>query len=104
MRAASSPEQAPDARAWFLYAEFDVVEHPRLVDSDYESDTNQIFPEYIRKLIDSRVSYLDSRLQGMNFISYSVPRTLSSLQNPGAVPMDAIFHGSQSVPQLTLEG
>jgi hypothetical protein len=100
MRAASSPEQAPDARAWFLCEEFDVVEHARLVDSD----TNQIFPEYIRKLIDSRISYLDSRLQGMNFISYSVPRTLSSLQNPGAVPMDAIFHGSQSVPQLTENG
>ena len=98
--ASSSSEQIPHARAWFLYAEFDVAVHSRLANSD----TNQIFPEYIRELIDSRLSYLDSRLKGMNFISYSVPRTLSTLQNRGVVPMDGIFYGSHVVSQCTVQG
>ena len=100
MRASSSSDQKPRARAWYLIAEFDVVVHPRLVNSE----TNQIFPEYIRGLIDSRVSYLNSNLKGMNFISYSVPKTLSSAQSRGVVPMDGIFHGSHVVAENTVQG
>ena len=99
-QADSTSSQTPRARAWFLYAQFDVAVHKRLANSN----TDQIFPEYIRELIDSRRSYLDSRLKGMNFISYSVPRTLSSLQNRGVVTMDGIFHGSHVVSQRTVQG
>ena len=88
------------ARAWFLYAEFDVTVHTRLANSN----TNQIFPEYIRELIDSRLSYLNSRLKGINFISYSVPRTLNSLLQRGVVSMNGIFHGSRVVSRHTVQG
>ena len=99
-KADSTSFQPPRARAWFLIAQFDVAVHMRFANSN----TDQIFPEYIRELIDSRRSYLDSRLKGMNFISYSVPRTLSSLQNRGVVTMDGIFHGSHVVSQHTVQG
>ena len=88
------------ARAWFLCAEFDVAVHTRLANFN----TNQIFPEYIRELIDSRLSYLNSRLKGINFISYSVPRTLYSLRQRGVVSMNGIFHGSRVVSQHTVQG
>ena len=91
---------SPHARAWLLCADFIVAAHPRLADITLD----QIFPAYISELIESRVSYLNSRLRGIHFISYSVSWTLSSLHDPGVVPMDAIFHGSHAVNQQTLEG
>ena len=92
--------QSPHARAWLLCADFIVAAHPRLADITLD----QIFPAYISELIESRASYLNSRLSVINFISYTVPWTLSSLQDPGVVPIDAIFHGSRAVNQQTLEG
>ena len=99
-RASSSSANEPRARAWIFNAQFDVAEHTRFANSD----TDQIFPEYIRELIDSRVSYLNSNLKGMDFISYSVPRTLSSVQSRGVVAMDGIFHGSHAVAEDTVQG
>jgi hypothetical protein len=88
------------ARTWFLQAEFDVAVHTRLANSN----TSQNFSEYIRELIDFRLSYLNSRLKGINFISYSMPRTLSSLRQRGIVSMNGIFHGSRVVSQHTVQG
>jgi len=73
--------------------------HPRLVNSD----TYQILPEYVREVIAARERYLDARIQGLKLITYSMPTTLSSLQNRGVVPVDAIFHGSHQVSQRTVD-
>ena len=47
------------ARAWFLVAEFDVAEHTRLTNSD----TDQLFPEYVREVFSAREKYLDARIK-----------------------------------------
>ena len=99
MRAGSSSATDPQARAWFLTAYFDVAKHTRLANSD----TDQIFPEYVRQVFAAREKYLDSRIKGLNLISYSIPTTLSSLRNRGVVPVEAIFHGSHLVSQRTIE-
>ncbi len=87
------------AHAWYLFAQFDVVKHPRLVNSDKD----QILPEYVREIIAAREKYLDARIQGLHLITYSMPTTLSSLQNRGVVPVEAIFHGSHQVSQRTVD-
>ena len=99
MRASSSSAADPQARAWFLCAQFHVAEHTRLANSD----TDQLFPDYVRKLFATREKYLDRRMKGLHLITYSMPTTLSSLQNRDVVPVDAIFHGSQLVSQRTVE-
>jgi hypothetical protein len=38
------------ARAWYLFAQFDVVMHPRLANSDKD----QVLPEYVREVIAAR--------------------------------------------------
>ena len=67
MSTGSSSANEPRARAWFLFARFDLAVHKQLVDSD----TNKIFPEYIRALLDARTKYRESRLQGLNLLTYS---------------------------------
>ena len=88
----------PQARAWFLFAQFHVAEHTRLANSD----TDQLFPEYVREVFAAREKYLDRRIKGLHLITYSMPTTISSLQNRGIVPVDAIFHGSHLVSQSTV--
>ena len=46
------------ARAWFFSAQLDVNVHKRLANPD----TDTIFPECIREVIDTRASYLAARL------------------------------------------
>ena len=99
MRASSSPAADPLARAWHLFAEFDIAKHTRLTNPD----TDQIFPEYVREVIAAREKYLDARIKGLHLITYSVPTTLSSLQNRDVVPVDAIFNASHLVSQRTVE-
>ena len=72
MRTGSSSATDPRAserraRAWYLFAQFDVVMHPRLVNSD----TYQILPEYVREVIAARERYLDAlaRIQGLKLIT-----------------------------------
>ncbi len=82
MRTGSSSATDPRAserraRAWYLFAQFDVVKHPRLVNTDKD----QILPEYVREIIAAREKYLDARIQGLKLITYAMPTTLSSLQN-----------------------
>ena len=93
MMSHSSSATDPRARAWFLTVKFDVAVHTRLINSD----TDQIFPDYVRQVFAAREKYLDSRIKGLQLITYSMPTTLSSLQNQEAVPVDAIFHGSHLV-------
>ena len=99
MRASSSSAADPLARAWPLVAEFDIAKHTRLTNPD----TDQIFPEYVREVIAAREKYLDARIKGLHLITYSVPTTLSSLQNRDVVPVDAIFNASHLVSQRTVE-
>ena len=99
MMSHSSSATDPRARAWFLTVKFDVAVHTRLTNPDKD----QIFPDYVRQVFAAREKYLDSRIKGLQLITYSMPTTLSSLQNQDAVPVDAIFHGSHLVSQRTME-
>ncbi len=89
----------PQARAWFLVAQFHVSEHVHLVNFD----TDQIFPEYVRELFAANEKYLDTRIKGLHLITYSVPTTLSSLEDRGVVPVDAIFQGPHLISHRTVE-
>ncbi len=77
MRPSSTSATNQQARAWYLYAEFDVAKHTRLANSD----TDQIITGYVREVIAAREQNLDARIKGLDLITYSVPTTLSSLQN-----------------------
>ena len=103
MSTGSSSANEPRARAWFLFARFDLAVHTRLVDSD----TNKIFPEYVRELLDARTKYRDSRVKGLNLFTYSMPTSLSSLADGharGFVPMEAIFQASRLVSERAVLG
>ena len=60
MRSPSSSATDPQARAWFLTAEFDVAVHTRLTNSD----TDQIFPDYVRHVFKAREKNFDSSIKG----------------------------------------
>ena len=62
MSAEASSENEPRARAWFLIAQFDLAVHTRLA----SYDTDQIFPGYVRELLDPRAKYRETRLKGMS--------------------------------------
>ena len=103
MRAGSSSAEEPRARAWFLFAQFDVAVHTRLANPD----TDQIFPEYVRELLDARKTYRDTRLKGLDLFTYSMPTSLSSLnegQDRGFVDMQGIVHGSHLVSEGAVRG
>ena len=99
MRDNISSGKDTSARAWHLFAQFHVAEHTRLADPE----TDQLFPDYVREIFAARAKYLDRRIKGLHLITYSMPTTLSSLQNRGVVPVEAIFHGSHLVSQRTFE-
>ena len=69
MSASSSSATDPQARAWFLCAQFHVAEHTRLANSD----TDQLFPDYVREIFATREKYLDKRMKGLHLITYSMP-------------------------------
>jgi hypothetical protein len=100
MRASSSSAKEPRARAWVFNAQFDVAEHTRFANSD----TDQIFPEYIREFLDTRASYLSKHLKGLTLVSCSVPTTLTSCCDKGVVYMQGILHGSHLVNERTVHG
>ena len=104
MSAHSSSANERRARAWLLHAQFHVAEHTRLANSD----TNQIFPEYIREFFNARASYLNKHLKSLNLISVSVPTTLSSPETldgyRDVVNVHGIFHGSHLVSERALQG
>ena len=99
MRGNFSSGKDTSARAWYLFAQFHVAEHTRLANPE----TDQLFPDYVREVFAARAKYLDRHIKGLRLITYSMPTTLSSLQNRGVVPVDAIFHGSHLVSQRTVE-
>ncbi len=72
MTASSSSAKEPHARAWLFCAQFDVEVHMRLA----SSDTDKIFPEYLREVDDTRKSYPDARLEGLDLLTYSLPTRL----------------------------
>jgi hypothetical protein len=98
MRAGSTSATDPQASAWYLYAEFDVVKHTRLANAD----TDQIITEYVREVIAASEQNLDARIKGLDLITYSGPTTLSSLQNRRVVPVDAIFNAFIWSPSVQL--
>ena len=70
-------------------------------------DTDQIFPEYVRELLDARKTYWDTRLKGLHLFTYSMPTSLSSLnegQDRGFVNMQGIVHGSHLVSEGAVRG
>ena len=95
MSAGSSLAEEQQARAWFLLAQFDVAVHTRLANSA----TDQIFPEYVRELLDARKTYRETRLKGLVLLTYSMPTSLSCLSSKpegndeGIVVMQGILHG-----------
>ena len=62
MSTGSSPANEPRALAWFLFTWFDIAVHTRLANPD----TNKIFPEYVRELLDAHTKYRETRLKGLN--------------------------------------
>ncbi len=75
MRASSSSAGETRARAWLFHTQLDVAVHKQLANSD----ADQIFPEYIRKILGTRESYLVSSLAGMDLLTCSMLTTLSDL-------------------------
>ncbi len=90
----------PRARAWLFTAQLDVSVHTRLANSD----TDTIFPEYIREIFDRRTSYLNTRLARLELLTCSMPTTLSNHCNFGVVGMQGIYHGARMVNARTVEG
>ena len=89
MSAGSSLPEEQQARAWFLLAQFDVAVHTRLANSA----TDQIFPEYVRELLDARKKYQEARLKGLVLFAYLMLTSLSSLpegNDKGIVEMRGI--------------
>ena len=82
MRDNFSSGKDTSARAWHLFAQFHVAAHTRLADPE----TDQLFPDYVREIFAARAKYLDRRIKGLHLITYSMPTTLSSLQNAGNCP------------------
>ena len=104
MSAISSSAKEPRARAWILYAQFDVALHPGFKLAN--PDTDQIFPEYLREFFNTRASYLNTRLKSVQLISVSMQTALSSQANGyrDVVHVNGIFHGSHLVSERALQG
>ena len=106
MSAGSSLAEEQQARAWFLLAQFDVAVHTRLANSA----TDQIFPEYVRELLDARKKYRETRLKGLVLFTYSMPTSLSCLSSKpdgndeGIVVMQGILHGPRLVLLHAVQG
>jgi hypothetical protein len=103
MSGGSSLAEEQQARAWFLLAQFDVAVHTRLANSA----TDQIFPEYVRELLDARKTYRAARLKGLVLFTYSMQMSLSSLpdgNDKGIVVMQGILHGPRLVLEHAVQG
>ena len=71
---------------------------------DLQIDTSQIYPEGVLEFFDARASYLNTRIQGLNLISYSMTTTLSPLQKWAVVTVLAYFSESDLVSERIVEG
>ncbi len=88
----------PRACAWLFTTLLDVGVHTRLANPD----TDTIFPEYICDIFDTRASYLNTRLAGLDLLTRSMPKSLSCHCDFCGVSMQGIYHGAQMVNERTV--
>jgi hypothetical protein len=89
------------SRAWLLHAEFHVAGHSQIADIR----TRQIFPDYVRRIIDTRASYFNQRMKALVLLSLStlMPTDMSSLCNREVVPVLGILYDSRLVFEDTVQ-